>query len=227
MNHPRSLKFGMVSGPLLGAGLLVAACTNDFRSHGLDGSGGGGADGSADGSTGGYACDATLVGAGGGIYLDNCDEWLGERAGVPLNFACGQGGEGGGGGAVGGGGEGGDGGAVAEKPALQRVCEAPSNPDFNRAHPVYHCLDALSHSVCSVNHELDVRACLTQGAPCEEDLEVIGCTDILESCSALTASACFWAMTSARNPNVIAPCFANGRGDESCEDTFMRCAWGL
>jgi len=191
---------------------------------GSGGGSGGGTGGGSGGGTGGridedYPCNEDLVGAGGAIYLPNCDEWLGVREGQEIDFSCGQGGQGGGGG------EGGT--SATLDPALQRVCENGSNPDFNRSHPVYHCLTELTDDVCSSTHTSDVVECLTQEAPCNQDLDAIGCTDIIEDCEAVTASACYWAMTSARDPDFVEDCLEEPRSDETCVATFMRCAWGL
>lgn len=154
--------------------------------------------------------------------MPNCDDWLGEREGDELDFSCGHAGNGGQGG------NGGEGGAVGgEEPALKRVCENESSPDFNRAHPVYHCLAELTDDVCSATHREDVTACLTQAPPCNADLEDVGCDDIMDECSEIDAGTCYWGMVSARNPDYIETCFAAPANDESCEARFMRCAWGL
>src|SRR5690606_1349065 len=156
------------------------------------------------------------------IYLYNCDEWLGEREGDELEFSCGPDGNGGQGGN---GGEGGS--SSGEKPALQRVCENGSSPDFSRTHPVFHCLDDLTDDVCSATHRDDVVECLTQAPSCDADLEAVGCDDIMDDCEAIDAGTCYWAMASARNHDYIETCFATPTNGESCQARFMRCAWGL
>lgn len=228
MDSSKLGKLGLVSLGLITVGLWGGlACSSSPPD--ADGSGGatgglgtgglgtGGGSGGATGGQSGYPCNENLNGAGGAIYLPNCDEWLGIRAGDEIDFSCGQGGEGGGGG---------EGGASSD-PALQRVCENGSNPDFGRIHPVFHCLNDLTDSVCSSTHTADVTACLTQEAPCEEDLQALGCTAMMNECEALQPGTCYWAMVAARNPDYIEDCFEEPRSDESCVDRFMRCAWGL
>jgi len=220
-------KGSLVSLGLVALGLWAGVgCSSDPGPD--DGSGGTGTGGTGTGgvstggsSTGGsgYVCNEELTGTGGAIGLFNCDHWLGEHGEeYALDFSCGQGGQGG---------NGGQGGASAEDPALQRVCEAPSNPDFNDVHPVFFCLEELTDDVCSEQHEADVIACLTQEAPCDEDLEEIGCSDKLDDCATLEVGTCYWAMVSARNPGAIDTCFSQPVAGESCDARFMRCAWDL
>jgi hypothetical protein len=187
--------------------------------EGSGGSGGGpvGTGSAPGGGTGGdSACEQ--YGTGGAIYLYECDEWLGERPGAPIDFDCGPAGQGG---------DGGQGGAGASAPALERVCEAESNPNFNAAHPVYHCLAEFTNSVCSESHEADIVECLTLEPPCNADLDYVGCTSMIDQCFALEVGTCFWAMVSAQNRDHIESCFAQRVNGEPCEARFMRCAWNL
>src|SRR6478736_435218 len=232
MTNTRLAKGTIGWGALVLAGLAVApACVpglEDADDGPLDGgaavgdggSGGGGGDPSTGGSS--YYCNEELTGTGGAIYLFNCPEWLGERDGGDstgaLDVTCVGSGEGGQGGATA---------ALPVLPALRRVCENPSKPSFTSVHPVYFCLEPLIDSPCADDHEAKVLECLTQEAPCGQDLSGIGCTALMNDCPELEGSVCFWGMAAAYEPDYIARCMGEPRAGEECDDRFVRCAWGL
>ena len=165
-------------------------------------------------------CDAALNGVGGAIYLEECRGWLDQTPNAlgevraPLAVTCL------------------DGVALGSedpsgaKPALRVACEADSNPDLNGAHNVYHCVAPLLDNPCAEGHEDAVRDCLSQPYPCKPSLAEMGCDSIVGECPDLEPSVCFWAM-SAGDRSAIVSCLETEQQGETCEDRFMRCAWGL
>lgn len=181
----------------------------------------------ASGGAAAEACDP-VTGTGGGIYLPNCRSWLGLRdQGVvdpmaPLLVDCPAEGE------PGEGGSSGEGGASAgSPPPLRTLCEAPSMPDLNHAHNVYHCVKKLLNDPCAPESAELLEACVTQPIPCVVEPVRYGCSELMDTCPELTAGTCYWAMAAARNRDAIRDCFAEARPSESCSDRFLRCAWQL
>lgn len=214
---------GVVASLLLG-GLVFVGCGDDDDSS-PGGTGGSGGNPPGEGGSAGdrnQECDPTLTGSGGFVYVSECPEWLGTSTfpdGGPvaetLPATCGEGGQGG------------MGGGPGDVPALRRLCEAESDVSLNEVRPILYCLRDLVEDACAADHEAQVRGCLTRPPACEPDDASRACDDLRETCSSLGLDTCWWGMKAARNPEHVTTCFEDARAGESCDERFLRCAWGL
>jgi hypothetical protein len=177
----------------------------------------GGADsaaGGVDAATGGFACNGTFTGSGGAISSQRCAVSDANADPNPFEVECDI--------------ASGQGGASSYLPAWHRLCLAHPNGEFGNVTPIDHCVPNLP-DVCDDDHEAALIECLSIEAPCTADLEGLGCAALINSCPELSPGVCFWGMSfvTETGASAVQDCFATERADETCDQRFLRCAWGI
>jgi len=158
-------------------------------------------------------CAPIPQGSGGAIYITRCRDWLGN--GVPfggkLEASCDSSAMGG---------------QASVVPALRRICEA-SEGHFDPQ--VHSCLGAQLEQECEPDHEALVLDCLraTRQEYCYYELEQPDLDRFLVACPSLTAELIYSALGRHGDAKSLESCTSERPVDESCTESFLRCAYHL
>lgn len=168
-------------------------------------------------STGGSSCIEGVSPSGGALITPQCPDWKRLMAsGKPIPESCAVGGEGGGGGA----------GSEEDKPALRRLCEF-NGADFHG--DTHRCLLDTTDQPCSPEAEEAILACL-RGVPepyCEVVVGGSNYRQFVEECSELTFAAAVEGVNRRGDEEALLACIASRDDSEPCDESFLRCAYGL